>query len=232
MGSNKTMNGATLELTQKVQSHFPRNISDEILKAWNGVEVKVITERLEEIFGKMPEIPEEHPISKFYVIAEFFITVPLDYDPKKHLKNFAKKYRKDFFGYNDNITDQKEYSNPSHEFIPGKRYKVIIWGINKGMIATNVECLQLLSDNNVLLTSAPGLSVVHQQAKEMLPKGKWIFSYDNENKLWKDAHGHHRVPYIYRYSDGDYHFYLRSFEDDRGGSDCLMGFCDCESSAA
>lgn len=46
------MNPATLELTQKIQLHFPRDISAEILKTWNGCNVKILTERLNEIFSK------------------------------------------------------------------------------------------------------------------------------------------------------------------------------------
>jgi hypothetical protein len=222
-----SMTRAKLEFTQKIQLHFP-DISDDILSAWNGVKVDFLTNKLDEIFGKMPEIPKEIPVSKFYLIAEFEITVPMDYEPKKYLAQFAKKYRKDFVGYNDNITNQKEYSNPTYPLIPGKKYRVKIWGINKGMIATYLECLQLLSDNNVLLTGAPGAALVYQQAKDMLPKGKWTFSYDEKDKLWEDANGNHRVPNIYRDSDGDYRFNLNLFESDRNDFDCLLAFGDCE----
>jgi hypothetical protein len=209
---------ATIERVQNKESLF------------NSVLKKLVNSSEEELsnFLNDKRMVVDSLADKFYVIKEFYITVPLDYDPKKHLKNFAKKYKKDFLGYNDNITDQKEYSNPSYDLIPGKRYKVIIWGINKGMIATYLECLQLLSDNNVLLTGAPGISLVFQQAKDKLPIGKWTFSYDKEDKLWKDTHGYHRVPGICRYSDGDYFFYLNYFGNDRADLDCLHGFGDCE----
>ncbi len=52
--SDKALSSAMLELTQKIQLHFPRNISSDILTAWNGCSKEVLTEKLLEIFGKNP----------------------------------------------------------------------------------------------------------------------------------------------------------------------------------
>ena len=52
--SDKALNSAMLELTQKIQLHFPRNINADILTAWNGCPKETLTEKLMEIFGKNP----------------------------------------------------------------------------------------------------------------------------------------------------------------------------------
>lgn len=52
---NKTcLTNAELELTQKMQMHFPRGLDPEIVRAWNGCTKEVLIARLEEVFGKMP----------------------------------------------------------------------------------------------------------------------------------------------------------------------------------
>ncbi len=53
--SDKALNRATLELTQKIQMHFPPDIDPDIVQAWNGCPKEVISANLAGIFGKMPE---------------------------------------------------------------------------------------------------------------------------------------------------------------------------------
>ena len=54
--SDKALNRATLELTQKIQMHFPPDIDPDIVQAWNGCPKEVISANLAGIFGKMPEM--------------------------------------------------------------------------------------------------------------------------------------------------------------------------------
>lgn len=57
MNSDKTLSNAELELTQKLQMHFPRGIiSPDVLKQWNACQKEAITARLVEAFSKGPEI--------------------------------------------------------------------------------------------------------------------------------------------------------------------------------
>lgn len=49
-----SMNRATLELTQKIQTLFPTDIRLEILTAWNGCPKDVLVEKLADVFGSMP----------------------------------------------------------------------------------------------------------------------------------------------------------------------------------
>ena len=55
--SDKALNSATLELTQRIQMHFPREIDTSILRVWNGTSANVISARLLEVFGQVPEPP-------------------------------------------------------------------------------------------------------------------------------------------------------------------------------
>ena len=56
--SDKALNGATLELTQRIQVHFPRNIKPDILRVWNGLPRERLEDALREVFGKLPRINE------------------------------------------------------------------------------------------------------------------------------------------------------------------------------
>ncbi|MEK7609226.1 MAG: hypothetical protein AAB476_01995 [Patescibacteria group bacterium] len=58
MSDKALMNRATLELTQKLQMHFPTDIPPDVLQAWNGSPKEVIQARLAEVFGRMPVAQE------------------------------------------------------------------------------------------------------------------------------------------------------------------------------
>lgn len=52
---DKALNNAELELTQKIQMHFPRGvISGETLRKWNGCPIEVLSARLTETFSQFP----------------------------------------------------------------------------------------------------------------------------------------------------------------------------------
>jgi hypothetical protein len=54
--SDKTLTNAELELTQRIQLHFPRGkISQDVLSAWCSCYKYDLTRRLTEVFGIMPE---------------------------------------------------------------------------------------------------------------------------------------------------------------------------------
>ncbi len=54
--SNKALplDRATLELTQKIQRCFPRKLGTELVQAWNGCPVEIMTEQLQSAFGHDP----------------------------------------------------------------------------------------------------------------------------------------------------------------------------------
>lgn len=54
--SDKALSNAELELTQKIQMHFPRGvISPEVLGKWNGCSKEALTVRLTEAFSQFSE---------------------------------------------------------------------------------------------------------------------------------------------------------------------------------
>lgn len=57
MGNKTNLTNAELELTQKIQLHFPRGIDPDIVNTWNGQPKEVITEAVMEVFGKLPQKP-------------------------------------------------------------------------------------------------------------------------------------------------------------------------------
>jgi hypothetical protein len=56
--SDKALTPATLELTQRLQTRFPRNLNPRVLRAWNGASTEAISAALVETFGKPPKLPE------------------------------------------------------------------------------------------------------------------------------------------------------------------------------
>jgi hypothetical protein len=65
--SDKALNNTTLELTQKIQLHFPRDIDSAVLQFWNGQPKETITATLFATFGQIPAecISEPQPILRF-----------------------------------------------------------------------------------------------------------------------------------------------------------------------
>jgi hypothetical protein len=83
-----------------------------------------------------------------------------------------------------------------------------------------------LKKMNAIHTGAQGASLVYQQKKDLLPKGYWYCSFDEKSRLWKDADGRRRVPFVYAHSGGDFGFRLGYFEGDWGDGSCVLCFCD------
>lgn len=158
--------------------------------------------------------------SKFALINTFRFTVPADY---KHDTQLATVDRSQFrYGVNDAITDAN-FAKATQRLVPGKTYEVKIFGILRRV--TSQECLGLYQSQNGIKTGAQGISLVHQQAKEQLPIGKWTASFDDEEAL-PLLGGGRGAPYVSRDSGGDFGFGLGYFEHDWGFDSCLLVFCD------
>ncbi|MEK7465175.1 MAG: hypothetical protein AAB631_00140 [Patescibacteria group bacterium] len=159
-------------------------------------------------------------------LKEFALTVPKDYVHGTQLATFEQKYRKGFYYYNTDITDS-HFAKATTQLVPGKTYKVKVFGIKKGSV-TSEDHMNLLRSQNAILVGAQGASLVYQEKKDELPKGKFYVSFDEKNALWVDAGGDHRVPRVFRYSVGDCEFSLGDFERDWGSDYCVLCFCDGE----
>ncbi len=162
---------------------------------------------------------------KFFFMKEFALFIPTDYVHTSRLDTFKKAYQKEkeFFYYNNNITD-KNFKKVSHQLIPGKTYKVKVFGIKTRV--TSDECLDVYHANNAYLVGAQGASAVCEYAKDQLIKGKWNLYFDEEDNLWVDASDNHRVPGVAAFSDGDFSFSLGGFGDVWDGDHVLLVLCD------
>jgi hypothetical protein len=161
---------------------------------------------------------------KFSLIDTFPITATLNYKHRKLLKNLAQDTKRGLHFYDDDMT-QRHYGRVSNRLLAGESYTGKIWQINESQRLTSPECLQFLADNKVLLTGAQGLAVGWQQSKEYFPLGKWLISFDEKNKLWKDANGVYRLPCVLHLSEDDYKIYLDCFDDVWDDGYSLFGIC-------
>lgn len=168
---------------------------------------------------------QKHSIAdkRFELLKTFEITVPANYNHGKRLDSFAKENKKKFYYYNDDITDNN-FSKATTKLEPNKVLTVKVFEIKASVTSQN--CMDFLKTQDAILTGAQGASLVWEQKKEELPVDKGIVSFDEKDALWKDSLGNLRVPYVRRYSVGDFGCDLGLFEDDWGGVFCLLCFCD------
>ncbi len=166
------------------------------------------------------------PDPRFELIATFEVVVPKDYDHATRLDSFAKKHRKEFYSYNDNVTDAN-FAKATQKLVPGKTYGAKIWGIKRGKVASSPDCLAFYKAQKAILVGAQGLAFAWEQKKEEFPKGKWTVSFDKKDAL-PCLDGFHRVPNVYAYLDGDFEFDLGGFGSDWSDNNCLLCFCDEE----
>lgn len=163
---------------------------------------------------------------RFELLSSFELTVPSGYDHGTQLATFAeyaKKKSEKFYYVNEAATDAN-YAKATQRLVPGKTYGVKIFAIKRRV--TSEDCLAFLASQQAILVGAQGLSLTRQLKRNELPVGKWTVSFDQKDALWEDADGNHRVPRVYRYSDGDWNFYLGSFENDCYDGYCLLCFRD------
>lgn len=160
---------------------------------------------------------------RFELLNAFELIVPPDYKHADRLDSFKKKHKKEFYGYNDAITD-KNFSKATTKLVPGRKFKVKIFQITEKVTSEN--CMDFLKTQNAVLVGAQGASLLYELKKEQLPLGKWSVSFDEKDSLWTDSDGDHGVPGVNRDSDGDWSFHLGDFGGDWGSDVCLVCFCD------
>jgi hypothetical protein len=155
---------------------------------------------------------------RFGLQTWFEITVPKGYNHDTQLATFASYAEKEKFDfYNEAITD-KNFNKATQRLIPGKTYLVKIFGIKQRVPSD--DCLAFLTAQRAILVGAQGLSLVRQLKKDRFPVDKCTVSFDKKNTLWRDAAGHHRVPF------SGWNFDLGYFQGDWNSDYCLL--CVCE----
>ena len=80
-------------------------------------------------------------------------------------------------------------------------------------------------DCHAVLCGAQGASLVWEQKRNKLPKGKWYCSFDEKERL-PSVVGYYGVPRVYVRSDGDFRFDLGFFERVWDDGDVLLCFRD------
>lgn len=164
------------------------------------------------------------PAEKFALLVDLgIITVPDDYVHDKRLTTFGKQNRKKFYCYNDEITD-KNFPNPTRVLKPGDKLRVRALKQVVGGMTTSEERMAFLATQKAIHTGAQGASLVFDQKRDQLPKGKWYASFDEKDRLWADADGDHRVPFVDCDSGGAFEFDLGRFEgvwNDDGAFLCI-----------
>ena len=165
---------------------------------------------------------------KFTLLLDLgIITVPDDYVHEEQLKTFGKQNRKKFYYYNDEITD-KNFPNPTRVLKPGDKLRVRAFKQVVGGTTTSEERMAFLATQKAIHTGAQGASLVFDQKRDQLPKGKWYASFDEKDRLWADADGDHGVPGVHCISDGAFEFSLGSFVNVWDDGTAFLCFCDVE----
>ena len=174
-----------------------------------------------------PTAPAE-PTEKFALLVYLgIITVPDDYVHDKRLTTFGKQNRKKFYYYNDEITD-KNFPNPTRVLKHGDKLRVRAFKQVVGGTTTSEERMAFLATQKAIHTGAQGASLVFDQKRDQLPKGKWYASFDEKDRLWAVAGGYHRVPRVDCRSGGDFEWDLGCFEHVWEDDDAFLCFCDVE----
>lgn len=177
------------------------------------------------IIGSIP-IEPSNTMQQFDLLVDLgIITVPDDYVHETRLTTFGEQNRKKFNYYNDEIID-KNFPNPSRILKPGDRLHVRAFKQAVGGTTTTAERMAFLATQKAIYTGAQGASLVFDQKRDQLPKGKWYASFDEKDRLWADAVGFHRVPRMYCDSDGDFEFSLGFFEGAWDDGNAFLCFCD------
>jgi hypothetical protein len=217
--------GLHIDLNQKLRSG---NMTLDQFEWWlnqpkNTREALMTGEKPSEKTARATESTE-----KFGLLVDLgIITVPDDYVHESRLAKFDKENRKKFYCYNEAITD-KNYPNPTRILKPGDQLRVRAFKQSASGTTTSEERMAFLETQKAVHTGAQGASLVFEQKRDQLPKGKWYASFDEKDCLWKDADGNHRVPDVDCSSDGIFGFDLGYFGSVWDDDDAFLCFCDIQ----
>jgi hypothetical protein len=159
-------------------------------------------------------------IDMFTLLKTFPLVVPKNYDHFTRLSTFRKTYHRDFFLYNDALTDEN-FARVTVPLLPDQKLTVKLFGIDD--LVGTAQCMSLLKEENALFVGAQGVSLVYELAKKELPYGRWAVSFDEKDALWKDAGGEYRMAGIGHISEG-YGFDLGYYGYRLNSGRCVLCF--------
>ena len=208
-----------LDINSKFRSG---NLTPDQLKWWLN-QPKNTREAI--MLGNKPATESLSPYKsteKFALLVDLgIITVSDDYVREKRLTTFGKN----LYYYDDKITD-KNFPNPTRVLKPGDKLRVRAFEQFVGDTTTSEERMAFWATQKAIHTGAQGLSLVFEQKRDQLPKGKRYASFDEPDRFWEDADGRHGMPIMDCRSDGVFGFYLGYFEGVWSGDDAFLCFCD------
>ena len=201
--SDKALNSATLELTQRIQMHFPREIDTSILRVWNGTSANVISARLLEVFGQVPEpAPPPKPDSLLAFVGAITTSattikfVAID----KFTKNTGHKAKVRISYIGDTFTEWFLKGNGKTEesiYESNLRYHKLLQGsVDSPIIA------ELGGEEKAETTLTEIFSLMEKQSKGeagVLLNSGWANIF-----YIRDMKGLLRVVFVYWYDDGWY----------------------------
>lgn len=221
MSKDRTTFGRYIEFQASVLRQMPRpeEIDKLALDGWINNQ-----NALKEVLAKVLLPNRVVTDSRFELLTEFELTVPENYVHNKQLALFSKNHRKEFYYYNDDVTDEN-FSRVTDQLVPGQAYRVKTFGINQ-LVSSDDILVFMKTQPGIRFVGGQGLSLVYQLKKEEFLIGKYTISIDKKDNLWKDAGGYRRVPRVGRRSDGDWDFSLSNLDGDWHTNYCVLCFCD------
>ncbi len=139
------------------------------------------------------------------------ITVPPEYVHGDRLRTFVERGRSMFSSYDNGITDEN-FPNPTRILMPGDRLFVRAFVQVVEGLTSSEERLAFLATQSAIHTGAQGLSLVFDQGRDLLPKGKRYASFDRADRLWAKSEDHHMLPWMHCCRNGEFEFDLGNFE--------------------
>jgi hypothetical protein len=165
---------------------------------------------------------------EFAVFADIgIITVPDDYVHESRLTTFEMEEYLDMNLHNTDISDAN-FQNPSRILKPGDRLHVRALAQVAGESASSDECMVFLSRLGAVYPGAQGASLVFEQKRQQLPKGRWYTSLDRKEYLWNAHARGHGVPCIIARGEGGFDFRLARYEDGLGAHTAILCFTEVE----
>ena len=165
-------------------------------------------------------------MDKFALLAHLgVVTVPDDYVHDRQLAVFRKKHRKKFWHHSSDITD-RNFPNPSRILKPGDRLHVRAFEQVVPGVTTSEEHMAFLAGEDAIYAGAQGITVVFDQKRDQLPKGRWYASFDEKSRLWENGGDYHGVPCLVALVRGGFDLDLAAFGHGWDVTCSFLCFCD------
>lgn len=135
---------------------------------------------------------------------DFPFAVPSDYHQTFFLERFMQKFKQEDNWFNMHI-NSNNFVNSEDRIQSGCLYIGKFFPIEKRV--SSYQCLEFLKNQKAILSGAYGLSLIWEYRKSIIPKAKWLVSFDEKSKLWNDG-DELRIPCLFQRMDDSWKFDL------------------------